>query len=250
MSKTKIITICQNKGGVGKTTVTINLGYLFSEKKKVLFIDTDSQGNLSQFFNAYYNEESKLSNFLEGKGQPLKISKNIDIISNDDNFSIWKDKIKTVSINSHYYLRRELDKIKNDYDFIFIDTPPAFDLSLEMSVLASDYILLVSEPSSFSLQGLETMITKFNRLINDDITGLCKAKFLGIIINQIEKTNFNKQIIEYLKSTYSTFNQTIRKATAIKESQALRKSILEYDKKSNVSEDFKELYKEISKVIK
>lgn len=239
----KIITICQNKGGVGKTTITANLAYLFAEKKKVLLIDTDSQANLSQYFNVY-EKELILEKYFNSELGPVQINKNISIIPNNISFDKWKHQSITIK-NSDYFLKSYLQKIKDNYDFILIDTPPSLDISLEMSILCSDYILIITDTGIFTLEGLENVIERIEEIKKNDITNDCKAEVLGVIINQFDNTKISKELYEVLTKNYNVFKSKISKNVAIKESQAVKKSIFDYDKNCQASKDLKVLFKEI-----
>lgn len=244
----KIITICQNKGGVGKTTITANLGFLFSEKKKVLLIDTDSQANLSQLFNIY-EKENILEKFFNSDLPPIQINKNLSIIPNNLTFDKWKYGAVNIR-NSHYFLSQYIEKIKENYDYILIDTPPSLDISLEMSVLCSDYILIVSDTGIFTLEGLENVIDRIKDIKNNDITKKCQVEILGIIINQFDNTKISKEFFDNLNENYNVFKSKISRNVAIKESQVLKKSIFEYDKNCQANKDLKSLYKELKGVLK
>lgn len=167
----KIITICQNKGGVGKTTITANLGYLFAEKKKVLLVDTDSQANLSQYFNVY-EKENILENYFNSRAtlSPRVLNKNMSIIPNNIRFDRWKYGANNL-INSRYFLRQYLEKVKDNYDFILIDTPPSLDISLDLSILASNYFLLIMEATPFAMEGLENILERINEIIKKADSG-------------------------------------------------------------------------------
>jgi cellulose biosynthesis protein BcsQ len=91
------ISICQNKGGVGKTTSTINLGWLFSQIGKTLLIDLDPQANLSQVYNILIKDEPSLQQFIDTKNNNAiyNVSENLDIIPNKKDFEDWKKSLIT-----------------------------------------------------------------------------------------------------------------------------------------------------------
>lgn len=241
---TKIITICQNKGGVGKTTITSNLGAMFAlDGKKVLFIDLDSQGNLSQFFGYSFIEDT-LKDFLEGF--PLKpyhtydlkikdfLNNGFDIVPNNIDFELWKK-----DNQDNYKLKSYLDFVKTLYDYIIIDTPPSLDSSLDLALIASDYVLIVMEVSGFALNGLENLLTKITNSENKEL------KNLGLIMNKADKTKVYKQGLEHLKENYEVFETSISKSVIISESQLENKTVFEYKPKHQITKEFQLLYEEL-----
>lgn len=244
----KVITICQNKGGVGKTTTTLNLGYLFSETSKVLLIDLDSQANLSQAFNIYHSDsELTVKDCLIDptiKEVILNVAPNIDLIPNTISFDFWKRQA-TYKKNSCYFLRKFIETIKADYDYILIDTPPAIDIALELSLYSSDFCLIVLEAVSFAVEGLQNIINEINRIVQDDITEKTKVEILGILVTRFENTNIQSQIVEALESNYDVLSSKIRKNVSIQEAQSLKENLFNYSKNSIGAKDYKALYSEL-----
>lgn len=242
---TKIITICQNKGGVGKTTTVINLAYLLSETSKVLLIDTDSQANLSQAFNIF---EPSLERALENldKNEITNVYENIDIISNTLEFDDWKKASFTKPLPS-LYLSKFLQKVKGEYDYILIDTPPSLDISLEMSIYASDYYMIICNADSFNQKGLESINKYIEKLSNADIRkdGI---KNLGILFNRVEKNNISKSIINQITSEYKVLKTQIRKSISVVESQSFNVRIDDVSE-SKILLDYKNLVSEIKGLI-
>lgn len=242
---TQIITVCQNKGGVGKTTLVSNLAYLFAEKSKVLLVDLDSQANLSQQFGVTCDID--FADALE-LHTVHEINSNLDIIPNNLNFDLWKRGAINIR-NSQYLLRQNLDKIKDQYDYILIDTAPTLDTSFEMGILVTDYVLIAIDTGIYALNGLENIISTIENIKISDITNLSKADLLGIVINQVDNTNISKDFIANLEDNYKVFSSKISKSVVIKEAQAFGKSIFEYAGNSKVANDFKALFNELKGVL-
>ncbi len=245
-NKPTVITLCQNKGGVGKTTTSINLGYLFSCIGKTLIIDNDSQANLSQSFNVF--ESLGLKDFLESPKtfEEKKINDNLFIIPNDLSFDTYKsEKIELKSNDTKYLLAKSLKEIKNNYEYIIIDCPPALDLSFKMSLLSSDYALIVLDGHPFSLNGLQNIISEIEKTKEDETT--LNLSILGVFFARFNnKATLPNQVNSIAKNQdIKVFNNFIRETIQIPESQAKGVSIFEYAEKSNACFDYFGLFKEI-----
>ncbi|MFN8578262.1 MAG: ParA family protein [Candidatus Sericytochromatia bacterium] len=258
--KNKTISICQNKGGVGKTTSTINLGYLFSCIGKTLIIDLDGQANLSQVFNAY-KYDLVIKDILD---EPQKINEvitpitdNLHIIPNNMAFDHWKINSNTKR-NVQYFLQRALKPIKNNYDFILIDCPPSIDLAFELALNASDYALILLDGHQFSLDGLHNITNKITRIIEEDsqMTGLLNLKILGLAFTRYRDTVIVNQVIETTKSVNEEndyplhiFETKIRENISIPESQTVKEPIFLHDENCIGSIDYFKLWLEILRQI-
>lgn len=248
-----VISICQNKGGVGKTTSVINLASALSFIGKTLVVDLDSQANLSQAFDVYVEEKDiSLSDVLDNPELVSKsiksISDNLDIIPNHMKFDKWKRAEKNNSDVS-FALRKALKDIKNNYNFILIDTPPALDLSLELALYASNYYLIPFQPKPFSLEGIANIIDEIQNISKSDKTGTFEPKMLGIFINIFEKNKLSQQISEFVSTNYDVFNSKISRVTAIEQAQAVKQPIFDYEEQSQASYDYFYLLFEILKKI-
>ncbi|MFN8578222.1 MAG: ParA family protein [Candidatus Sericytochromatia bacterium] len=244
-----VISICQNKGGVGKTTSTINLGYLFSCIGKTLLIDIDAQANLSQVFNIYKSKnELSLKDVLEDSEKITnaieKISDNLHILPNTTSFDLWKKQAITKR-SPQYLLQKALKPIKSDYDFILIDCPPSVDLSFELALYSSNYALIILDGHPFSLEGLENILSEIQRIIDDDVTGLLDLKILGVLFTRYKETLITKQIIENANQNFDVFQTRIRENIQIPESQATKEPIFTYNEMCNGSIDYFKLWLEV-----
>lgn len=250
---TKVISICQNKGGVGKTTTTFNLGYLFAELGPTLLIDLDSQANLSQTFDIFLSDtDYSLKDFIDQNesGYNLdidyikEIKNNLSIIPNNPGFEKWKKNIHSKK-NISYLLREALSLIKDNYEYILIDCPPSLDISFDLALYSSDYALIMMDGHPYSMQGLDNILSEINQVKKYDITKSIDLKVLGIIFTRYKNNVIIKDIIDSAKASYDVFNTVIRENVDIPESQASQQSIFEYNKNSAGAEDYKKLFSEI-----
>lgn len=258
--KNTSIAICQNKGGVGKTTSTINLGYLFSCVGKTLLIDMDGQANLSQVFNVY-NSDLVIKDILDDPKKIIDvitpISENLHIIPNNMAFDHWKINSNTKR-NVQYFLQRALKPIKQDYDFILIDCPPSIDLAFELALNASDYALILLDGHQFSLDGLHNITNKIDKIIEEDnqMTGLLNLKILGLAFTRYRDTVITNQVISKTKfineendDPIHIFETKIRENVSIPESQTLKKPVFLHDEGCHGSFDYFKLWTEVLRKI-
>ena len=160
----KTISLINKKGGVGKTTITINLAYLFAEScdLRVLVVDNDDQGNATQFFGA--RAESGLADVLTGADIRACLSKTryslIDLLPSDErlleaNMAVIKDE----TIVQQSILKDALQSIDEMYDICLIDNPPSINASVINALVASDEVIIVTTPDMYGLRGVEQMMT-------------------------------------------------------------------------------------------
>ncbi|MBR5016326.1 MAG: ParA family protein, partial [Spirochaetia bacterium] len=158
----KIIVFSNQKGGVGKTTTAVNLGaYIADMGKKVLLIDFDPQGNLSTFAGldkdapGIYEAIAGIKEIKEViQKTPVE---NLYGIGSNVNLSGAAIELATVD-NREKYLKTVLDEIKDDYDYIFIDSPPSLGLLSLNCLVASDFIIIPMQCEYFAMEGLSLLI--------------------------------------------------------------------------------------------
>lgn len=247
-----IISVLNNKGGVGKTTMTIHLGaYLASEGYKVLLIDFDPQCNLSSRTNATnntYSVENLLNKDFEGFS--LSKNKNMDlfILSGSENLNIF-------SFATGKELKDNLDVLNSQFDFIFIDCQPAllYEDKLtanEVAVNASDSVLVPVFADISSMEGLHRLLRSFNRIKQSTNTQL---NILGIVFSCVfEKEQLFQSFYKKLKAQAGglVFDSYIRKNTSIQQAEAVKSTIFAYDPTSNGADDYRKLGNEFIQKIK
>lgn len=247
-----VISVALQKGGVGKTTTSHALAsYLGSKNNKVLLVDMDAQGNVSYASGVEYVNYT----IYEVLTNECSIK---DAIKNTDYFDIIPaDKTltnATVELESNDVLRltERLDQVKPMYDFIIIDTPPALGVLSMNSFVASDYILIPTESSSYALQGIGELFDTIGAVkqINP------KLKVLGIVlIKYNNRVVLNRQLKEMIedfadKNSVKVFKTFIREGIAVKEAQTMQQSLMEYAPKSKPAVDYKHLVDEIIKELR
>jgi len=248
----EVITVTNQKGGVGKTTNTVNISVALAKLgQKVLIVDMDSQAQSSRYFKKVsYKNDSILSIFelfkLNNEVYKSVIQEKIITFSDFENglytLDVLPSEIKLAKMlelmrMSHRpdtILDKILIKVKEDYDYILIDTPPYSGLSLEMSLFASDKVLLVSEADEFSVEGLEVTIQEIEEL-NRNLSK--KIKIDGIFVNAFSKQhNYANEALEDImdilldKLSLDENDLFIVKysPSIIRSSQAIQQSIIDY----------------------
>ena len=183
----KVIVLANQKGGVGKTTTTVNLGAYIAEKgKKVLLIDFDPQGNLSSA--AGLNKETAgIYEVMAGdKATDEVIQKtpveNLYGISSNINLS--GASVELISLeNKESYLKDIIDGIRDNWDYIFIDSPPSLGILTLNGLVAADYIIIPMQCEYFALEGLSLLVHTVNNLRHGLNPSL---KILGIVFTMYD----------------------------------------------------------------
>lgn len=244
----QVITVVNQKGGVGKSTTVYNLGAgLERQGYKILMIDLDPQGNLT-----YNSGTIEALNTMEILKDANKIKELNGFIIRGGGELAGAD-LELQGVGKEYKLKEALDQIKENFDYILIDTPPTLNILTINGLVCCDKVLIPAQADIFSLQGIGQLyntIQTVKKYCNRNL------QILGIIVTRYNsRTNLSKNIMTLLKDTAKginskVFKTKIRECTAIKEAQALQKNIFEYAKNSNAAEDYDNLIKEILKDLK
>lgn len=251
----KVITIINQKGGVGKSTTALALGHgLQAKGENVLFIDLDAQGNISYTLGgdtAGYNSLGILQR-PETAGNEIQRTGLGDVIPSTPALS-GADNILTAT-GKEYKLKEALEFIskKYKYDYVVIDTPPALGILTINALTASDYAIIPAQADIYSLQGiaqLNNTIQVVKKYTNP------KLKVLGIVLTRYNaRATLTKELTGLLESSAmeletKVFKTRIRENIAVKEAQAVRQNLYEYAPNSNGSKDYTALTQEVENEI-
>jgi chromosome partitioning protein len=244
-NKMRIIAIVNHKGGVGKTTTTLNLGKALSlQGKKVLLIDLDPQANLSQSVGIDDPKENIYHALCENIKLPITlITENFFICPADLGLSGAEAKLQSEQVMGYFKLKNLLPN-SQDFDFVLIDCPPSLGILTINALLAANEVIIVTEPQFLAIKGLQTIFELMEKLKS---TLTPKLQLKGILFTLYDRTVVSKSIIEQLQTQYGklVFESIIRQNVKIAEASALRKDIFTYQGDSTGAQDYAQLAKEI-----
>ena len=234
----KIIAVANQKGGVGKTTTTVNLGACLAEAgQKVLIVDLDPQGNTSSGFgvdkniqtNTLYEllldecstKECILRNVIEG----------VDLIPS--NINLAAAEIELIGIHrKEFILRDALDYIRDDYDYIIMDCPPSLNLLTVNAMTAADSVIVPIQCEYYALEGLSQLIHTIN-LVRERLNRRLDVE--GIVFTMYDaRTNLSAQVVENVRENVQQFiyNTVIPRNIRLAEAPSYGEPITVYDPRS------------------
>ncbi len=254
--KAKVIAICSQKGGVGKTTTAVNLGTCFSffHGKKVLVIDLDPQGHVEKSLGALIKggvEYTPLSKILaDKKGEVLDAVVQTELenfhLTPGDKELIQAESAISTRIGREFILRQSLEIARTHYDLILFDCPPSLGNLTLNALVASDYAILPCEMSVLAFEGVSDILETF-REIGERLNP--KLKLLGVLFTRVDGRNItmNDLIIENMKKFVDgkLFKTQITVNTAINKSQLEGRPIFHFAPSSTGSENYQALAAEV-----
>ncbi|GAB3044272.1 ParA family protein [Spirosoma pulveris] len=241
--KARVVSVVNHKGGVGKTTTTINLGRALSLLgHRVLVIDIDSQGNLSQSLGIDNPEQQLYESLVHHHALPIvTIAETFDLIPSNLDLAKYERDL-THSPSGSMRLRTALAPILDQYDFIFIDCPPALNIFTNSALIASSSALVVLEPETSSVKGVNNLfelIEEIRQFFNE------KLVIDGILLTRVDRRLIlHKDLIKTVRqdlATFGVFNTEIRLNAALKESQYAQQDIFQYQGGSTGAQDYNQL---------
>lgn len=245
----KKIVIANNKGGVAKTTSVFNLiGYFAKKGYKVLAIDLDPQGNLTDAFGVDLEGLEKTAyDALKAKdleGCLLSINENVDLLPS--NLDVERANLDFVSVlGREILLKKALKKIEDRYDICLIDTSPSLSTLTLNALSSADSVYIPVRSGYFEMRGVSVLLDVINS-IKEDINPTLKMG--GVFLTQYDsRINLTNEVIEELENYFGEqlMKTRIRNNISLVEAPALMKNIFEYKTNSNGAKDYEELGKEI-----
>ena len=258
----KVISICNQKGGVGKTTTTVSLGVgLVNQGYKVLLIDADPQGDLTTSLGWYDNDNmqhtlsslidmvihDKSYDFPNDINQAiLHHAEGMDVIPANIDLADMETQLVT-TMNREATIKRIIDGVRDNYDYILIDCMPSLGMITVNALTASDSVIIPVQAQFLPAKGMTSLITtinKVNKYLNPNL------EIEGVLSTLSDRrTNLSKQTANMIRSNFGEylkiFDIEIPVAVKAAETSAHGASILKYDAKGTVAKAYSELAKEV-----
>ena len=247
----KTIAIANQKGGVGKTTTSINLSASLAAKgKKVLVIDTDPQGNTTSGFGVEKNDLDSTVYELMLSECSIKECILNDVIDGvsiiPSNVNLAAAEIELIGVDrKEYILKREVEWIKDSFDYIIIDCPPSLSMLTINAMTTADTVLVPIQCEYYALEGLSQLIHTINLVkerLNPDLD------IEGVVFTMYDsRTNLSMQVVENVKNNLSqkVFQTLIPRNIRLAEAPSYGMPINAYDPKSAGAEAYMQLAEEV-----
>lgn len=247
----KVVSFMNNKGGVGKTTSVQNVGYHIAQKGyRTLLVDLDPQSNLSQAFGLE-DKDISIYECLSSENRSVSLNDAVNVISENLHVVPSVLQLSTAELDlinrfsRESILKKLLDDVANQYDFVFLDCPPSMGILTINALTASHYVFVPLQAEFFSFKGIDTLnlfIHKIRQQINPTLA--LKGVFMTMYKRQ-------QNLSQSVKQTVTDFfgdkllKSVVRVNVSVSEAQSQAKSIFEYAPDSNGAEDYKALAEEI-----
>lgn len=247
----KIISLINQKGGVGKTTTAVNIAtYLAASGKTVLLVDLDPQGNASSGLGIDIRNLSKgLYHALIGQHHPKDVIMRLDSAGHDilpSSQDLAGAGVELVHLdNREFKLYDVLRQIRTDYDYIIIDSPPSLGILTINGLVAADEVLIPVQTEYYALEGLSQLLQTIG-LVQQHLQP--NLKIMGAVLTMYDRRNrLARQVVREMRDHFPghVFESLIPRSIRLAEAPSYGKSILSFDSLSKGARSYKNLVKEI-----
>ena len=246
----RIISIFNQKGGVGKTTSVVNIASALGKLgKKVLVVDIDPQGNATSGLGVDKNSHKTIyslllnSNFEDGYLKETS-SKNVSLIP--ANSELAGTEVELVNLEDRELrLKNALEKFENDFDYILIDPPPSLGQLSINALVASDSIIIPIQAEYYALEGVSELVKTYN-LVKDTLNKDLEIE--GVLISMFDgRNNLALEVLEEVKKYFKSkvFKTSIPRNIRVAEAPAYGLSVIDYDENSKGAKAYMKIAKEI-----
>ncbi|MEO0470488.1 MAG: ParA family protein [Bacteroidota bacterium] len=240
-----VIAIANHKGGVGKTTTTVNLAAGMARAGyKVLVIDLDPQANATFSLGLKKQEQTiyQVLAFQDDIQKMIQPIAGLHLVPASVHLASFE---KNNEVGKEFILQESLDSIRGLFDYILIDCPPSLGALTISALTASDFVVIALQPEILSLQGM----TDFIRILRTVKTRMNnRLELLGIVVTQFDHRKvLHRDVLQHAANEYGEmiFDTKIRGNISLAECQSMGKHIFDYDDKSNGAEDYFALTEEV-----
>ena len=247
----RVISVANQKGGVGKTTTTINLGATLAyQGKKVLLIDSDAQGNSTSGLGISKGDITEDIYDVLINGAPISevlvpsSRENMDVVPASIQLAGAEVELSNMD-HRETRLKEAIEEVKDEYDYIFIDCPPSLGHLTINAFTASDSVLIPVQCEYYALEGLSQLLNTI-RFVQKHFNN--ELKIEGVLLTMLDRrTNLGYEVVEEVKKYFheKVYDTIIPRNVRLSEAPSYGLSIIDYDKSSIGAQKYEELAKEV-----